>query len=156
VKHPAALALALLVWSGLAAPAAAQAPDPFPCSLVTRLEVEAVQKDKVTDAKASEPSREPLAVSQCFYSAKTFSRSVSLEVTRRPAGGKESPAAHWKQMFARAFERSRAKEKEEEEEKAAAARRRRRKKPPRSRARSPVSETRPTGSQRRWAAGSMS
>ena len=121
MKHPAALALALLVWRGLAAPAAAQTPDPFPCSLVTRVEVEAVQKDKVTDAKASEPSREPLTVSQCFYSVKTFSKSVSLEVTRRPAGGKESPAAHWKQMFARAFDRSRAKGEEEEEEKAAAA-----------------------------------
>jgi hypothetical protein len=123
VKHPAALALALLAAPGLALAAAAQAPDPFPCSLLTRLEVETVQRDKVTDAKNSEPSREPLTVSQCFYSVKTFSKSVSLEVTRRAQGGKESPAAHWKQMFTRAFDRARAKEEEEEAEKAAAAKR---------------------------------
>ena len=122
MKHPAALALALFVAPGLALTAAARTPDPFPCSLLTRLEVEAVQRDKVTDAKNSEPSREPLTVSQCFYSAKTFSRSVSLEVTRRAPGGKESPAAHWKQMFARALDRARSKEEQEEAEKAADAR----------------------------------
>ena len=107
------IGLSLLVLI-CAASAAAAAPGKFDaCSLLTHKEIEEVQGDRVASEKGSEPQREPFAVSQCFYSLATFSKSISLEVTRRGAGKTESPRAHWKQMFFRAMEKG--KEKEEEE-----------------------------------------
>jgi hypothetical protein len=87
------------------------------CSLLTRREIETVQGDRVASTKASEPERNRFAVSQCFYTLTTFSKSISLEITRHRAGEAESPRAHWKQMFARALEKANEKEKERSEEK---------------------------------------
>ncbi len=111
------LAAFVLLSGGAAAFAA---PEKFdPCSLLTRREIEAVQGDRVVSTKASEPERGRFAVSQCFYSLSTFSKSISLEVTRRSVGESESPRAHWKQMFARALEKGGEGEKEgESQEKA--------------------------------------
>ena len=108
------LGLSLLVL-GCAAACAAAATGKFdPCSLLTRGEIEEVQGDRVVSTKASEPERDRFAVSQCFYSLATFSKSISLEVTRRRPQAAESPRTGWKQMFARALDR--AKEREEEAE----------------------------------------
>jgi len=99
------LVLSVLVVCS-AAPAAIVAAERFdPCSLLTRREIEEIQKDRVVSTKASEPERDRFAVSQCFYTLATFSKSISLEVTRRHAGEAESPRAYWKQMFARALEK---------------------------------------------------
>ena len=87
------------------------------CSLLTPREIEMVQGDRVASTKASEPERNRFAVAQCFYTLTTFSKSISLEITRHRAGEAESPRAHWKQMFARALEKANEKEKEKESEK---------------------------------------
>ena len=71
------------------------------CSLITRAEIEAVQGEPVTGTRGSAPQRPLLAVSQCFYTLATFSRSVSLEVARRdprfPA--EDGPRAQWNSLF---------------------------------------------------------
>jgi len=108
------IGLSLLVLLGAASPAAAASGKFDACSLLTHKEIEEVQGDRVASEKGSEPQREPFAVSQCFYSLATFSKSISLEVARRGPGKTESPRAHWKQMFFRAMEKG--KEKEEEAE----------------------------------------
>ena len=111
---PAVIAAVLLAFSTAAASGAAAAkPGLDACSLLTGKEVESVQKEKVASAKASEPARDRFAVSQCFYTLPTFSRSVSLEVTRPLPGAPDSPREQWKRMFARAMK---AGEKEEDEE----------------------------------------
>lgn len=115
VRRPGLFASALFFVVAFAAPAAGKSD---PCSLLTKREIEHVQGEKVTSNKASEPLRDRFAVSQCFYTLATFSKSISLEVTRRRPGDADSPRAHWKQMFARAVEK--AKEKEEVAEEAAA------------------------------------
>ena len=114
---PAVIAATLLVSIAAAASAAASAsPKSDACSLLTGKEVESVQKEKVASAKASEPPRDRFAVSQCFYTLPTFSKSVSVEVTRRLPGAGDSPRQQWKQMFARAMDRANEKEEEEERE----------------------------------------
>ena len=94
-----------------AAPRAAAEKTFNACSLLTRREIESVQGDRVTDAKPSAPERGGFAVAQCFYTLATFSKSISVEVTRRRPGRAEGPSEHWKLLFERALE----KEKEGEE-----------------------------------------
>ena len=99
------LGLVLLVLCGAASSAVSEAEKFDPCALLTAREIEEVQGGKVISTKASEPQRDRFAVSQCFYTLATFSRSISLEVTRRRPGEAETPRVHWKQMFARALEK---------------------------------------------------
>ena len=108
------LCLSLLVLFCAVSSSAATAGQFDACALLTHREIEEVQGDRVASEKGSEPQREPFAVSQCFYSLATFSKSISLEVTRRGPGKTESPRAHWKQMFFRAMEKGREKEEERE------------------------------------------
>jgi hypothetical protein len=74
---------------------------PDPCDLITRAEIGAVQGEKVIDTKSSRPERRDFAVGQCFYTVATFSKSVSLEVTRRdpksPAA--KGPREEWMKLF---------------------------------------------------------
>lgn len=108
------LALFVLIACS-SAPAAIVVAEPFdPCALLTRREIQEIQKDRVVSTKASEPERDRFAVSQCFYTLATFSKSISLEVTRRRAGAADSPRDHWKQMFGRALEKRKEKEVETE------------------------------------------
>jgi len=78
------------------------------CSLITKAEIEAVQGEPVTDTKSSAPDRPVFAVAQCFYTVATFTKSVSLEVTRRdpknPA--EDEPRDQWKELFHPAARRS--------------------------------------------------
>ncbi len=84
----------------LAAPSAPAAEsNPDPCALLTKSEIESVQGERVTATKASRPERGRFAVSQCFYSLPTFSKSISLEVTRPRANEREKPEDQWKAMF---------------------------------------------------------
>jgi len=92
-----------------------------PCALLTSREIEDVQGDKLTAQKSSEPGRERFSVAQCFYTLATFSKSISLEVTRRRPGEAASPRTYWKQIFFRAMEKG--KEKEEDAESDARERR---------------------------------
>jgi hypothetical protein len=83
------------------------------CSLLTSADIRAVQNAPVASMKSSEPERERFTVSQCFYTLAPFSKSISLEVTRRRPGGKEGPRDYWKELFAP----SRWKEKDRDREK---------------------------------------
>jgi len=93
-----ALASAVLAWPARAAERKFDV-----CSVLTAREIEAVQGDRVTATKASEPERVRFAVSQCFYTLATFSKSVSLEVTRPdPDHAGEGPRDQWIKLFQRA------------------------------------------------------
>ena len=73
------------------------------CGLLTKEEVEAIQGSPIKETKSSARSDTAFRVSQCFYSATEFSRSVSLAVMQRdpgpPATG--SPKDFWKERFGR-------------------------------------------------------
>jgi len=95
------------------------------CGLLTKDEIEAIQGSPIKETKSSARSDTAFRVSQCFYTATEFSRSVSLAVMQRdpgrPATG--SPKDFWKERFGRYSdenERDRVKEetegKEEKEE----------------------------------------
>src|SRR5438477_13178704 len=73
------------------------------CTLITGEEVQAIQGSPVRDAKASEQSDGSFRVGQCFYSAETFNKSVSLAVTQSdPASAKaRNPKDFWKETFGR-------------------------------------------------------
>src|SRR3989440_2249966 len=73
------------------------------CSLIANDEVQAIQGSPVRDAKASEQSDGSFRVGQCFYSAETFNKSVSLAVTQSdPASAKaRNPKDFWKDTFGR-------------------------------------------------------
>ena len=71
------------------------------CSLLSKEEVESVQAAPVTDTKRSESSDGVFAVSQCFYTAAEFSKSVTLALVRSDPkqGSKRSPKDFWKEKF---------------------------------------------------------
>jgi hypothetical protein len=73
------------------------------CGLITREEVQAIQGSPVKDAKDSEQSDGSFRIAQCFYSAETFNKSVSLALTQSdPASPKaRNPKDFWKETFGR-------------------------------------------------------
>ena len=90
-------------------PSSSPSPKPSdPCALLTADDIKSVQGEAATQIK---PSRQPgteFAVSQCFYQTPTFTKSVSLELTERGAGGK-SVREFWQEGVARYEERREAK-----------------------------------------------
>ena len=91
------------------------------CGLLTKDEIEAIQGSPIKETKSSARSDTAFRVSQCFYTATEFSRSVSLAVMQRdpgrPATG--SPKDFWKERFGRYSdenERDRVKEETERKE----------------------------------------
>ncbi len=50
------------------------------CGLLTKEEIEAIQGSPIKETKSSTPSDGAFRVSQCFYTATEFSKSVSLAV----------------------------------------------------------------------------
>ena len=71
------------------------------CSLVSKEEVESVQAAPVNETKTSEHSDGVFLVSQCFYTAAEFSKSVALALVRSDPkqGSKRSPKDFWKEKF---------------------------------------------------------
>jgi hypothetical protein len=65
------------------------------CTLITKSEIEAVQGEAVKETKSTDRSNAPFTISQCFYSLPTYSKSVSLQVTRSQNGMKE----FWEKSF---------------------------------------------------------
>ena len=91
------------------------------CGLITNQEIEALQGSPIKETKSSARSDVAFRVSQCFYTATEFSKSVSLAVMQgdpsRPAS--TSPKDFWKERFGRysGNEKERDKAKEETERK---------------------------------------
>jgi hypothetical protein len=89
------------------------------CSLLEKKEIEAIQGSPIKETKSSASSDGGFRVSQCFYTAEEFSKSVSLAVTQNDpiSPGKRSPRDFWKEIFGRyagdAKERERTQEKKE-------------------------------------------
>ena len=91
------------------------------CGLLTKDEIEAIQGSPIKETKSSARSDTAFRVSQCFYTATQFSRSVSLAVMQRDPGRPTttSPKDFWKERFGRysGDEKERDKVKEETERK---------------------------------------
>jgi hypothetical protein len=71
------------------------------CSLVSKEEVGSVQEAPVNETKSSERSDGFFRVSQCFYTAAEFSKSVSLALIQKDPNqrDKRSPKEFWKEKF---------------------------------------------------------
>jgi hypothetical protein len=89
------------------------------CGLLTKEEIEAIQGSLIKEATSSAHSDAGFLVSQCFYTATEFSKSVSLAIVQRDPGGPAttSPRDFWKERFGRysGDEKERDKVKEETE-----------------------------------------
>ena len=86
------------------------------CSLLTGQEIEAVVGSPIKDTKSSGNSDGGFRVSQCFYTAETFSKSVSLSLTEANPSSpqKRSPKEFWKETFGRFEGKTEAHEGDEE------------------------------------------
>src|SRR5437762_7929883 len=71
------------------------------CSLLTKEEVGSVQGPPVNETKSSEHSDGVFLVSQCFYTAAEFSKSVTLALVQsdQKQGSARSPKDFWKEKF---------------------------------------------------------
>lgn len=73
------------------------------CALIEKKEIEALQGSPIKETKSSARSDGGFRISQCFYTAEEFSKSVSLAVTQTDpiSPGKRSPRDFWKETFGR-------------------------------------------------------
>ena len=87
------------------------------CGLITSQEIEAIQGSPIKETKSSARSDVAFRVSQCFYTATEFSKSVSLAVMQRDPGRPTttSPKDFWKERFGRYSGEEREHDKDEEE-----------------------------------------
>jgi hypothetical protein len=74
------------------------------CGLLTSDDIKAVQGEAVRESKPSRRAGTDFAVSSCFYATPTFTKSVSLEVTRKGASSR-SVREFWKANFAAALDK---------------------------------------------------
>jgi len=73
------------------------------CGLIEKGEIEAIQGSPIKETKSSARSQGDFRISQCFYAAAEFSRSVSLAVIQRDPDhpAKRGPKDFWKETFDR-------------------------------------------------------
>jgi hypothetical protein len=73
------------------------------CGLLEKKEIEAIQVSPIKETKSSAGYDGSFRVSQCFYTAEEFSKSVSLAVIQNDpmSPGKRSPRDFWKEIFGR-------------------------------------------------------
>ncbi len=71
------------------------------CALLSKEDVQSVQAAPVNEAKNSRSSNGGLLVSQCFYTAANFSKSVNLALVRNDPKQRNngSPKDFWKEKF---------------------------------------------------------
>jgi len=88
------------------------------CGLITTQEIEAIQGSPIKETKSSARSDAAFLVSQCFYTAAEFSKSVSLAVMQRDPGRPTttSPKDFWKERFGRYSGEEKERDKAEKEE----------------------------------------
>ena len=117
------LILALLIGSALSIMSCHKAahtsnPNLMPVRLVTKEEISAMQGSEVTDAKSSLQVNKGFRVTQCFYTAKEFSKSVVVTVTQPDPDhpGNQTPKDFWNQSFHREAKKETEREGEREEE----------------------------------------
>lgn len=85
------------------------------CALIQKKEIEALQ-GSIKDAKGSERVDGDFRVSQCFYTAAEFSRSVNITVFQKnPTDpSRRSPTEFWKHTFGRYAEKKEGEHEEKE------------------------------------------
>jgi hypothetical protein len=73
------------------------------CGLLTKEEIEGIQGSPIKETKSSARSDAAFLVSQCFYTATEFSKSLSLALMQRDPGRptSTSPKDFWKERFGR-------------------------------------------------------
>jgi hypothetical protein len=73
------------------------------CALITKQEIETIQRSRIKETKSSVRSDAGFRVSQCFYTAEDFTKSVSLAVTQRDpvSSGERSVKDFWNETFGR-------------------------------------------------------
>src|SRR6266571_4811828 len=73
------------------------------CGLITKEQIEAMVGSPIKETKSSGGPNGAFRVSQCFYTAAEFSKSVSLAVTQSDpaASAKRGPKDFWKETFGR-------------------------------------------------------
>jgi hypothetical protein len=87
------------------------------CALITKQEIETIQGSRIKETKSSVRSDAGFRVSQCFYTADDFSKSVSLAVTQRDptSSGKRSVNDFWNETFGRFTDEEKKSNSHEEE-----------------------------------------
>lgn len=93
------------------------------CGLITKGEIQAIQGSPIKEMKGNVHSAGAFRVSQCFYTAADYAKSVSLAVTQSDPSSpsKRSPKDFWEESFGRyaGEEKERDKDKKETERKPA-------------------------------------
>lgn len=89
------------------------------CALITKQEIETIQRSHIKETKSSVRSDGGFRVSQCLYTAEDFSKSVSLAVTQRdPASsGNRSVNDFWNETFGRFTDEEKKSNSDKEERK---------------------------------------
>ena len=87
------------------------------CRLITREEIGAIQGSPIKEPKSSTRSENGFRVSQCFYTAAEFSKSVNLAVIQKDPdnSARQSPKDFWKEKFGRFRGDEDARDKNEQE-----------------------------------------
>lgn len=73
------------------------------CRLITSKEIGAIQGSPIKEPKSSTRSENGFRVSQCFYTAAEFSKSVNMAVIQKDPNesDRRSPKDFWKEKFGR-------------------------------------------------------
>jgi hypothetical protein len=89
------------------------------CALITKQEIETIQRSRIKETKSSVRSDAGFRVSQCLYTAEDFSKSVSLAVTQRDptSSGKRSLNDFWNETFGRFTDEEKKSNSDKEESK---------------------------------------
>ena len=87
------------------------------CRLITSEEIGAIQGSPIKEPKGSTRSENGFRVSQCFYTAAEFSKSVNLAVIQKDPdnSARQSPKDFWKEKFGRFSRDEEARDKNEQE-----------------------------------------
>ena len=88
------------------------------CTLLSRQEVEAVQKSPITDTKSSQRLDGDFRLAQCFYTAREFNKSINLALAQKHPTNTHSrtPRQFWRETFEQGGEKREEEQEEEEEE----------------------------------------
>jgi len=122
---PLAVSAGLNLLLAQPTPTPTASPSPAPkkfdaCALIEKKEIESVQGSAIKEAKNSERFDGDFRMSQCFYTAAEFSRSVNVTVFQKhpTEAGKRLPSEFWKHTFERYAEKDRGETAEEEKREA--------------------------------------
>jgi hypothetical protein len=88
------------------------------CSLLTAEEVAAIQGGTIKDTKGNQRSEGDFLMSQCFYTAEAFVRSVSLSVVQpNPAAPTKQPREYFNEKFSEAVKKPKPEREKEQKAK---------------------------------------